>query len=132
VRGGWTWLDTEVLGVDNLPSSAPTPYAVGQPLVRRPESAGSFDVTWSDRRATLFLSLNGRGAMLDLEPSSAASLFESAGYVVTTIGGSLQVHRTMAIVARLSNAFDRQYEETLGFPARGRSASIGLRVTYGR
>src|SRR6185369_15142539 len=111
VRGGWTWLDTEVLGTDNLPSTAPPPYSVGQRLVRRPESAGSLDVTWADRHATIFLSLNGRGSMLDLEPNFGASVFEAPGYVTTNLGGSVQVHRSVALYGRVTNLFDSQYEE---------------------
>ena len=132
VRGGWTFLDSEVLGVDTLPSQAPSPFTVGQRLFRRPRSAGSADVTWTDRRYTVFFTLNGRGSMLDLEPNRASSVFEAPGFVTSGIGGSVQVHRSVAIYGRISNAFDRQYEETLGYPARGRSATIGLRVTHGR
>ncbi|MEO7192566.1 MAG: TonB-dependent receptor [Vicinamibacterales bacterium] len=131
IRGGWTRLDTAVLGLDTLPAAAPRPYTVGQRLIRRPRAAGALDVTWAERRGTAFVSLNGRGTMLDLEPNFGSSVFNAPGYVATTIGGSVQLHGAVALYGRIENAFDRSYEETLGFPARGRSASVGIRVTHG-
>ena len=130
VRAGWTWLETQVLGLDTLPSAAPQPFTVGSRLVRRPRSAGTVDVTWANRGSSLFVSLNGRGSMLDLEPNFGSSVFEAPGYVTTTLGGSVQLHRSVAVYGRVGNAFNRDYEETLGYPARGRSASIGIRVTH--
>ncbi len=132
VRGAWSWLDTEVLEVDSLPGRAPAPYRVGDRLVRRPRSSGSLDVRWSDGRASAFVSIAGRGSVLDLEPNFASSLYENAGFVNTTIGASLRVHRAIEVFGRVTNAFDRRYEEIFGFPALGRSASIGVRVAAGR
>ena len=61
-RGAWTWLDTEILGVDGLPDAAPAPYTVGDPLVRRPRQQGSLDVTLdAPARAVVFCTINGRG-----------------------------------------------------------------------
>lgn len=132
VRGAWSWLDTEVLDVDNRPGQAPAPYSVGDRLVRRPRSSGSVDVRWAADRASLFLALSGRGSMLDLEPNFASSLYENDGFVTTTIGGAARLHRHIDVYARVNNLFDRDYEEVFGFPALGRSASIGVRVTTGR
>jgi outer membrane receptor protein involved in Fe transport len=140
VRGGWTWMDTEVQGIDQAPADAPLPYVVGDPLTRRPARQGSMAVTWSSAAATAFLRVNGRGAMLDLEPNlgagacfglpaSCRAVFDNPAYVTTDIGGSWRVHPTVDVFGRVSNLFDRAYEEVLGFPALGRSAMVGLRVT---
>jgi outer membrane cobalamin receptor len=131
VRGGWTWLDTEVLGVDRGPSVAPPPFAVGEPLVRRPRHQGFGEAIWTHERATAFVTVGGRGRMSDLEPNYAATLVTNPGYVNTTFGGSVAVGR-LEVFGRVTNAFDRQYEEVFGFPALGRRASLGVRVAAGR
>jgi outer membrane cobalamin receptor len=140
LRGAWTWLDTEILSLDQAPGEAPLPYTAGSALVRRPSQQGSLALTWTGGRARAFLTLAGRGTMLDLEPnlgagacfgleSSCRPLFDSAGYAVAGAGAAYRVHPSVELVGRVSNLFDRAYEEVLGFPALGRSATVGIRVT---
>jgi outer membrane cobalamin receptor len=131
-RAAWTWLDTEVLGIDRAPSTAPSPYAVGDPLVRRPRQQGSATLAWTAARGSAFLLVNGRGTMADLEPNYGATVFPSAGYAVVSTGGSVRVARGLAVYGRVLNLLNRGYEETLGYPAPGRIAIVGLRVTAGR
>jgi outer membrane receptor protein involved in Fe transport len=132
VRGAYTWLDTEVLGVDDFPTFAPTPYAVGDPLVRRAKHQGSLDLRYSRGRAQLFLIMNGRGEMADLEPNFASAVLTNPGFAVIAAGGSFRVTRMLEAYARVTNLLDRAYEDVLGYPAQARSASVGLRVTVGR
>lgn len=132
VRAAWTFLHTETLAVDNLPSLAPTPYKVGDPLIRRPAQQGSLEIAWAAARGGVFMTLNGRGDMSDIEPNFGASVFTNPGYTVVNFGGSLKIIRGLEITGRVMNAGDTQYEEALGFPALGRSAMIGVRVTAGR
>lgn len=140
IRGGWTWLDTEVLGIDRAPDAAPLPYVVGDRLIRRPAQQGSLAVTWTGPRAGAFLTVNGRGAMLDLEPNLGAgacfgqpapchATFDNPAYVTTGVGASLRLNGAVEIFGRVSNLFNRAYEEALGFPALGRAGMVGLRVT---
>jgi outer membrane cobalamin receptor len=44
----------------------------------------------------------------------------------------VRVHRAIDVFARGINLFDREYEETLGYPALGRSGMVGVRVAVGR
>jgi outer membrane cobalamin receptor len=131
-RATWTWLDTEILGVDHLPSAAPTPYVVGDPLVRRPRRQGSLAVTWAGARGSAFVTVDGRGAMADLEPNVASTVLTNPGYATVTVGGSIRFVHGFEVYGRVSNAFDRSYEEVLGYPALGRTASVGIRVAAGR
>jgi vitamin B12 transporter len=122
-----------VLSVDNVPSPiAPRPYAVGDPLIRRPPHQASAAIGWSSARGDAFLSINGRGAMNDLEPSFASSVYRNPGYAVVSLGGAVRVSSHLEVYARVTNLFDETYEEAFGFPALGRSALIGLRVAAGR
>jgi outer membrane cobalamin receptor len=132
VRAAWTWLDTEILGVDGLPTKTAAPFVVGGRLIRRPAQQGSIALTWTADSAGAFLVVNGRGRMTDLEPNFGTPVFPSAGYVTVSLGGALRVARQIEIIGRVSNAFNRAYEEALGFPALGRSALVGVRVTAGR
>ena len=134
VRGTYTWLDTEVLSVDGLANTAPPPFTVGDPLIRRPRHQGSIGATLTSDRVTLFGDVTGRSRVLDVEPNFGAfgGLFHSAGYAVASIGGTFRVMRNLDAYARLLNVADREYEEALGFPALRRSAIVGVRVAAGR
>lgn len=132
VRGGWTWLTTEVLGIDQFPAAAPNPYTVGEPLIRRPRNQAFGELTWTGGRGSAFLTIGGRGPMADLEPNYASSLETNRGYATTAFGGAVKIGRYVEVFGRVMNAFDKSYEEVFGFPAMGRTASIGVRVAAGR
>ena len=131
-RVSWTWLETEVLGVDSLPGVGFSVYDVGDSLIRRPRHSGSIDVNWRTARASAFAIVSVRGAMRDLEPNWASSVYVNPRRVATTMGAALHLTAGLELYGRVLNAFDRDYEDVLGFPAPGRTAMIGLRVTAGR
>lgn len=134
VGATYTRLSTEILSVDGLAVTAPPPFRVGDPLIRRPPHQGSLDVRYIGRRVSAFATLSSRGRMLDLEPNfgSFGGLFFSPGYAVVDIGGTLPLRRGLDLFARVNNVANRQYEETLGFPALGRTGVIGVRVAASR
>jgi outer membrane cobalamin receptor len=132
IRAAWTWLATEILGVDRAASEAPAPYHVGDPLIRRPGHQVSVDFGWTRGRASAFAIVNGRSDTPDLEPNFADQVFENPGYATVAIGGAFRVGRNVEVFARVTNLFDRAYEETFGFPALGRSGLVGVRVTGSR
>jgi outer membrane cobalamin receptor len=118
--------------VNDFPNEAPAPYAVGDQLIRRPRHAGSVDIRYTHDRLLAFFIVNGRGDMSDLEPNFASSILTNPGYVVSSIGGSFKINRSFEAYARVTNLFNRAYEDALGFPAQARSASVGLRVAISR
>jgi outer membrane cobalamin receptor len=130
VRGSYTVLDTEVLALKGS-TTAPSPYAVGDPLLRRPRHQGSFGATWSHRAASAFLQVLVRGKTLDAEPSFGPNggLYANPGRAVANIGGSWRAVRSIDMFARVQNLFDRAYEDVLGYPAPGRTAYAGVRVS---
>lgn len=133
-RASYTWLDTAILAVDRAPGQAPPPFAVGDALLRRPRHHGSIDATYARGRLTAFAEIGARGRVLDVEPSFGAfgGLFTTPGYAVVRAGAAVRVWRRAEIVGRVDNLLNRAYEETLGFPALGRSVTIGVRVAAGR
>jgi outer membrane receptor protein involved in Fe transport len=95
----------------------------------------SLDVTYALGRVSAFATLGGRSQTLDLEPNYGAfgGLFDSPGYAVADVGGALALWSSrLEIFGRVNNVTNRQYEETLGYPALGRAGLIGVRVAAGR
>ena len=133
LRTTYTFLDAEIREIDGT-SQAPSPYHVGDRLLRRPRHQGSVDATWSSGRAVVFGSLLARGKTLDAEPSLGPSggLFENPGRAVVDVGGSFRIVRGIDLYARVLNLFDNDYEEVLGYPAPGRTAFVGVRLAAGR
>jgi outer membrane cobalamin receptor len=133
VRAAYAWLDTAILAIDNT-AQAPSPYRVGDPLLRRPRHAGSVSVGWTNERLSLFASLDGRGESLDAEPSfgPGGGLFVNGGRAVVDAGGTVRLLRAVAVYARVMNLLDRRYEEVFGYPSPGRTAFVGVRIATRR
>jgi outer membrane receptor protein involved in Fe transport len=47
-------------------------------------------------------------------------------------GASVQAGKNFQVFVRALNLTDREYEETLGFPALRRSGIVGVRIAAGR
>ena len=133
VRASYTLLDTEIRAIDHT-SQAPSPYDVGDPLLRRPRHSGSVLVGYTGQRWTAFTTIEARGKTLDAEPAFGPSggLYENPGRALVDVGGSIRLARGVDVLARALNLFDRDYEEVLGFPSPGRTAFIGVRVAARR
>jgi outer membrane cobalamin receptor len=133
LRVGYTFLNTEILAVDSG-DGAPRPFVPGDQLLRRPTHVFSVDALLQAGRLTGFVQGGGRGEMVDIEPTLGASggMFENPGYAVWNVGASFRLVPHVEVYGRVTNIFDRAYEEVLGYPALGRGAYAGLRVAAGR
>jgi outer membrane receptor protein involved in Fe transport len=133
LRGAYTFLDTEILAVDGT-AQAPSPFAVGDRLLRRPRHQGSLVATWTAGRGTVFTAIDVRGETLDAEPAFGAGggLFPNEGRTVVDVGGTLRLTRHLHFFGRVTNLFDRAYEEVLGYPMPGRMLFAGVRVAARR
>jgi outer membrane receptor protein involved in Fe transport len=82
----------------------------------------------------VFADFMSRSQVLDVEPSFGASggLFFTPGYAVINAGASVRLTRGVDAYARVLNLADNHYEETLGFPALGRSGMVGVRFAASR
>jgi len=132
-RVGYTFLDTEILAIDQ-DNDAPPPFAVGQSLLRRPPHQFFADVILTNGRLGAFVRAGGRSKALDVEPSfgTFGGLFDTPGYQVWSAGGSWRIAKGIEAYGRVENLFDRGYEEALGYPALGRRATAGVRIAAGR
>jgi outer membrane cobalamin receptor len=132
-RVAYTLLDSEILAVDR-DDSAPPPFVVGDPLLRRPRHQVFADVTATAGRLGIFVNGGGRSRVLDVEPSfgTFGGLHNASGFTAWNAGASWRIPRVGDAYARVENLFDERYEEALGFPALGRRATVGLRIAAGR
>ncbi len=129
LRGAYTYLDAAVLGLDGSSTLVRDFFRLGQQLIRRPRHAGSCLAVWQRGRATVSTGAIFRGRTLDIDPSRGVSggQFLNPFYANFELGGQWELRRGIALTARVSNLFDRFYEESLGFPALGRNFTAGLR-----
>jgi hypothetical protein len=134
VRAGVTWLDTEILAIDGT-SAVPSPYAVGDPLIRRPRRQGFLDLSVVRDRFDVFARLQGRGDWLDIDPTYGAfgGTLPAPGFVSADAGASWRplARTNSAVFIRVTNLANRACEEVLGFPAPGRSVIAGVRLAAG-
>lgn len=131
LRGAYTWLDTSVLALDDA-TSAPPPFAVGDPLLRRPRHQASLSLAWASGRLSAFAEARARGSVLDIEPNYGAfgGLFPAPGFVVVDAGGRWPLASHADVFARVTNLLDRPYEEIYGYPALGRTGMVGATVAF--
>ncbi|HTR20536.1 MAG TPA: TonB-dependent receptor [Gemmatimonadales bacterium] len=135
---GYTYLHTEVTqpGLDPDPGAV---FAAGQPLLRRPQHSGSavLDYAMGARGGLGFAAvLVGKRVDQDYSvfPSPRVELPAYARVDVSArwlaIGGHLGVPG-VALVARVRNLLDAQYEEVRHFPAPRRAVFVGTEVRLG-
>jgi outer membrane cobalamin receptor len=133
VRGGLVGLRTEILANDGTPG-APTPFEVGDSLLRRPELTGFVDALVTVGRVSGFFRVDGRDAAFDIDPSFGANagIFVNPGYATADAGMSVRLLDQVEVFGRVVNLFDKQYEEIYGFPSLGRSVMVGVRLATSR
>ncbi len=127
VLGQYTYLDGEIL---ESPSDFDPAYAVGQPLLRRPEHQGSLTAQLSFPRWNAGATIVRVGCRTD---SDFVGLGLTTNPAYTRLDARLRVRIAGPVEAFLvaENLLDALYQETLGYPALGRSVRGGLRVRVG-
>ena len=124
-RVAWTFLDTEVLAWTTAcpsRSGAVPASAIRYPPAAQPDRRGS-DLVGRPHEA--FFVVNGRGEMSDIEPNFAVHAYTNPGLRGRRNRRFVRVARGIEAFARVTNLFDKVYEEALGYPALGRAAMIG-------
>ena len=111
--------------------------ATGQRVieVRRPKHMASLAANYyfANSRGNLNLNLNYVGSQLDdFFPPGAyvAERVDIDAYTVVNLAGSWKLTQSLDITARISNLFDKEYEEILGFVRPGRAIYAGLRGRF--
>jgi outer membrane cobalamin receptor len=132
----YTYLNSSVLAVDGT-SIAVSPFKVGDPLLRRPEHSGSFNITWRYRRLMLNANAFIRGNVSDVEPNwgtlacnyGMKCIFNNPGYTQANAGFSYRLMNGVEVYGRLNNFLNRKYEESFGYPSLRLNFMAGMRFT---
>jgi outer membrane cobalamin receptor len=124
----YTYLDGEVL----VSSSEFDPvYAVGRPLLRRPQHQGGLSARWTAGRASLGATLVAVGDRADSD-FHTLGLLENEGYARIDARVRVRIVRGLEAFVVGENLADREYQEALGYPAPGRTVRGGLRFRAGQ
>ena len=129
--GAYTRLSSSILALDGS-SLVASPFAVGQPLLRRPANSGSFQATWYRGRWMLNLNAYTRGKVLDVEPNFGAfgGLFTNQGYFLANTGFAYRAGHGIELYGRLNNFLNQKYEEAFGYPSLHLNFLAGVRWTF--
>jgi outer membrane cobalamin receptor len=81
------------------------------------------------------LTLDGIGTFIGRRVDSDFSSLVPAitsndGYARWDVRGSYRVTPVFSVIGAIDNLTDNDYQEPLGFPALGRAARAGVRVTF--
>jgi vitamin B12 transporter len=128
----YTYTSTQIL---QAPLCTPANFcdpllAAGQPFIRRPKHSATAQFTYLARRwgANLGGSFVGRRADSDF---FGFGINHAAGYVRVDMGGWYAINSRITAYANLQNAFDKAYQEVVGYPALGANVRAGMRFRIG-
>ncbi|HTS13819.1 MAG TPA: TonB-dependent receptor [Candidatus Limnocylindrales bacterium] len=135
--GEYTWLNTAILAVDGS-TNVVSPFAPGEPLVRRPHNSAGYNITWTHGRLMLNTNATIRGSVLDIEPNYGSyactlglqCLFNNKGYVDANAGFAYALPRGVEIFGHLNNLANQKYEEAFGFPDLRLNFMAGIRIRF--
>lgn len=104
--------------------------------IRRPEHMANLNLNYrfGSDRGLLNLNINYNGSQFDAyfpPPYFIAETVKLDSFTVANLAFAWKVTDGMELTARVSNLFDEDYEEILGFARPGRAVYAGLRGTWG-
>jgi vitamin B12 transporter len=103
-----------------------TEDAAGDPRLRRPKDYGNVGVAWSGHDARLRLIASYRFSR-DAVDIGGVALDD---YGVLDVSGAYSVNGTFEVYARLENATDERYQESIGYNTAGRALYAGARLKF--
>jgi vitamin B12 transporter len=130
VAANYTYDDSRVLVSPNATDPAELP---GNRLLRRPLNSGSIMFNSSLRRMTCSLIGYFAGPRTDSDflglDYTDPYLRHDPGYARFDLATSYDLRRGIVLYARVTNLFNKQYEDALGYPALGRDFRLGMKYT---
>jgi len=133
----YTWLNSAILALNDT-NQTTFPFAVGDPLLRRPRNSAGYDATWTHGRLMLNSNASIHGAAIDLEPNYGSfacelglqCLFWNQSYIDANAGFAYRLPRGVEIYGHINNFLNERYEEAFGFPALRLNFIAGIRVNF--
>jgi len=127
VAGHYSYVDSRVLQSPNAFDPALVP---GNRLLRRPVHSGSLMLNASFRRMNWNLLGTFVGPRTDSD-FLGFGLTSNPGYATADLAVSYDLRRGITAFGRVENLFDKQYENSIGFPALRRHYRLGMRFRIG-
>jgi vitamin B12 transporter len=124
--GSYSRDDSRVLQSPNAFDPVQMP---GNHLLRRPVNSGSLVLNTAYRHWNLNLTGYFSGIRTDSD-FLGLGFTHNPGYARFDLATSYLIARGISFTARVSNLFDKQYQDALGFPALGRDFRLGLNYRF--
>lgn len=100
-----------------------------QELLRRPKNKFTFIAAWQATRAwQLNLNVNSVSDWVDVSRDGFTSGIEAPGYTTVDIATTYDLGAHLSLFARITNLFDRHYENPIGFLQPSIGAYAGFKV----
>jgi len=128
----WLSFSANYTYVDATEETAP---GISSREVRRPRhmASASVNCAFAGTRGNLNLDINYNGSQLDNyfpPPTYALEQVKLDSFAVVGLAASWKLRGNFELVGRVSNLFDENYEEILGFARPGRAVYAGLRGRF--
>lgn len=101
--------------------------ATGEPLLRRPKHTLSGYLAYAHKRFSLTIDMIYVGKRPDVDYSSWPSDTESPSFNTYNVSLVVPVFSSLSIFGKVSNVFDKEYQEFFNYPAPGRRFELGLK-----
>lgn len=133
IAATWSHLPTKAVSLASPSPFIDLSFVAGEALLDRAADLVVASATLRARRgATVAVQLRsqGRRAARYLD-STAGSVYPDLvpAYAVLDLGGRVPLTPWMQVTLRAANLLDARYAERVGYPARGRSLSLGARLS---
>ncbi len=126
LTGNYSHDDSRVLVSPNAFDTTETP---GNHLLRRPVNSGNVWLNANYRRVNFNIAGYFSGRRTDSD-FLGLGLMHNPGYARFDIATSYLIARGISFTGRVTNLFDKQYQEALGYPALGRDFRLGLNYRF--
>jgi vitamin B12 transporter len=126
LNGNYSFDDTRVLRSSTAASGFQVP---GDHLLRRPVNSGNVWLNANYRGFNFNVNAYFTGVRTDSDFDGFGSN-RNPGYVRFDLATSYLIARGISFTGRVTNLFDKQYQDALGFPALGRDFRLGLNYRF--
>ena len=99
----------------------------GEPLLRKPEHTVSAFAAYAHKRFTLSISMIYVGKRPDLDYAGWPPEVENPAFDTYDLSLVVPVWEGLSVFGKITNAFDKEYQEFVGYPSPGRRFELGLK-----
>ncbi|MFQ5551809.1 MAG: TonB-dependent receptor domain-containing protein, partial [Gemmatimonadales bacterium] len=128
-----SYTDTEVIDAGFDAGDPDAAFAQGERLLRRPEFAGALAFEYTVGVVTVGERTSFVGDRIDRDFSTfPARRVTLDAYQLLDVYARVALTKPLpgSVLLRLDNALDKDYEQVLGFPARGRTLTVGVETRF--